>query len=94
MCADLLLRVGVRSPAIGHPSGPQYRSVRQADALAAYRRARAVLADELGIEPGAALHNTAQSDLARLLRDCAVAVGDQPARHILVRNNPPGTETR
>ena len=29
-----------------------YRAERQADALAAYRRARAVLAEELGIEPG------------------------------------------
>ena len=29
-----------------------YRSARQGDALAAYQRARAVLADELGVEPG------------------------------------------
>ena len=32
-----------------------YRAARQADALAAYRRVREQLADELGIEPGAAL---------------------------------------
>src|SRR3954447_9138668 len=32
-----------------------YRSGRQADALAALRRARAVLADELGVDPGPAL---------------------------------------
>ena len=29
-----------------------YRAERQADALAAYRRARQMLAEELGIEPG------------------------------------------
>src|SRR5262249_17795465 len=34
-----------------------YRSGRQADALAAYRRARHTLVEELGIEPGTALSN-------------------------------------
>ena len=34
-----------------------YRAERQADALAAYRRARAVLAEELGIEPGRSCAN-------------------------------------
>ena len=40
-----------------------YRSGRQADALAAYRRARAVLADELGIEPGEELRRLEQAVL-------------------------------
>ena len=34
-----------------------YRGERQADALAAYRRARAMLAEELGLEPGAELRD-------------------------------------
>ena len=40
-----------------------YRSGRQADALAAYRRARAVLVGELGLEPGAALRRLEQQVL-------------------------------
>src|SRR5215467_14461639 len=41
-----------------------YRAGRQADALAAYRRARATLVDELGIEPGPALRELHQQILA------------------------------
>ena len=40
-----------------------YRSQRQADALAAYRRARAMLAQELGIEPGEELRRLEQAVL-------------------------------
>jgi DNA-binding SARP family transcriptional activator len=40
-----------------------YRAERQADALAAYRRARAVLAEELGIEPGEELRQLQQAVL-------------------------------
>ncbi|HEX5096859.1 MAG TPA: BTAD domain-containing putative transcriptional regulator [Acidimicrobiia bacterium] len=40
-----------------------YRSGRQADALAAYRAARDVLIDELGIEPGQALRSLEQAIL-------------------------------
>jgi hypothetical protein len=40
-----------------------YRCERQADALAAYRRARAVLADELGLEPNEELRRLEQAVL-------------------------------
>jgi YVTN family beta-propeller protein len=40
-----------------------YRSGRQADALAAYRAARAVLVDEIGIEPGTELRELEQAIL-------------------------------
>src|SRR3954452_17623788 len=40
-----------------------YRSGRQAEALEAYRHARAVLVEQLGIEPGAELHNLQQAIL-------------------------------
>jgi predicted ATPase/DNA-binding SARP family transcriptional activator len=40
-----------------------YRAERQADALAAYRRARAMLAEELGLEPGQELRDLAQAVL-------------------------------
>ena len=42
-----------------------YRSGRQADALRAYQRARRVLADELGIDPGPALRDLEQAILAQ-----------------------------
>src|SRR3954470_22232701 len=41
-----------------------YRSGRQADALEAYRHAREVLIEQLGIEPGAELHELHQAMLA------------------------------
>jgi predicted ATPase/DNA-binding SARP family transcriptional activator len=45
-----------------------YRSGRQAEALAAFRRARAVLVDELGIEPGPGLRRL----------ESAILAGDEP----------------
>ncbi len=42
-----------------------YRSHRQADALSALRRARAVLADELGVDPGPALRSLEAEVLAQ-----------------------------
>jgi predicted ATPase/DNA-binding SARP family transcriptional activator len=42
-----------------------YRCERQADALAAYRRARAVLRDELGLDPGPGLQALEQAVLRR-----------------------------
>jgi DNA-binding SARP family transcriptional activator len=53
-----------------------YRSGRQADALAAYRRAHVALVDELGIEPGPALKELQRSILVQqpgLLRATDVA---------------------
>ena len=41
-----------------------YRSGRQADALEAYRRARDGLVEQLGIEPGAELHDLHEAILA------------------------------
>ena len=42
-----------------------YRNGRQADALAAYSHARGVLVEQLGIEPGAALHDLHEAILAQ-----------------------------
>ena len=46
-----------------------YRSGRQADALEAYRHAREVLVEQLGIEPGAELHDLHEAILAHDSRD-------------------------
>ncbi|WP_460494787.1 AfsR/SARP family transcriptional regulator [Dactylosporangium cerinum] len=51
-----------------------YRSGRQAEALAAYARARAGLVDELGIEPGPALQQLEQD----ILRQAPHLTGAQP----------------
>jgi YVTN family beta-propeller protein len=52
-----------------------YRSGRQSDALAAYRRARGQLADELGIEPGPELRRLEQ---AILRQDPGLELGQPP----------------
>jgi DNA-binding SARP family transcriptional activator/pimeloyl-ACP methyl ester carboxylesterase len=52
-----------------------YRSGRQADALAAYRHARQVLVDHLGIEPGAQLRDLERRILAQ---DQSLAVAPPP----------------
>src|SRR5215472_10301171 len=57
----------------------RYRCGRQADALAAYRRARAVLAGELGIEPGEELRALEQA----VLRQQVPAAAPRRARHNL-----------
>ena len=57
-----------------------YRSGRQADALAAYRRAHLTLVDELGIEPGPALKELQRSILVQqpgLLRATDVATAPE-----------------
>jgi predicted ATPase/DNA-binding SARP family transcriptional activator len=55
-----------------------YRAERQADALAAYRRARDMLADELGLEPGQELRRLEQAVLRQ-----EVPAAAPPARHNL-----------
>ena len=55
-----------------------YRDERQADALAAYRRARAVLAGELGLEPGEELRRLEQAVLRQEVPEVR-----QPSRHNL-----------
>ena len=55
-----------------------YRAERQADALAAYRRARDMLADELGLEPGEELRR-----LERAVLRQEVPAASPPARHNL-----------
>jgi predicted ATPase/DNA-binding SARP family transcriptional activator len=55
-----------------------YRDERQADALAAYRRARAMLAAELGLEPGEELRRLEQAVLRQ-----EVPAARPPSRHNL-----------
>ncbi|MDQ2965542.1 MAG: winged helix-turn-helix domain-containing protein, partial [Chloroflexota bacterium] len=64
-----------------------YRSGRQADALAIYKRARDRLVDELGIEPGRRLKELEQ---AILLQDPALEVAAR--RRIVGTQVPPGSE--
>ena len=55
-----------------------YRAERQADALAAYRRARDMLAEELGLEPGEDLRRLEQAVLRQ-----EVPAAPPPTRHNL-----------
>jgi len=60
-----------------------YRAGRQSEALAAYRDARAVLVEEVGVEPGAELHDLHERILAHdpaLHLPAAAAAEPQPAR--------------
>ncbi|WP_053226307.1 BTAD domain-containing putative transcriptional regulator [Solirubrobacter soli] len=54
-----------------------YRSGRQADALEAYRHAREVLVEQLGIEPGAELHELHEAILAHDPAIAAAARSDE-----------------
>ena len=54
-----------------------YRAGRQADALRAYQRARTVLAEQLGIDPGPALQQVEEAVLAQ---DSALASPPHPRR--------------
>lgn len=56
-----------------------YRSGRQADALEAYRHAREVLVEQLGIEPGPELHDVQQAILDQdPALDAPVMAGERP----------------
>src|SRR5262249_2979567 len=67
------------------------RSGRQADALAAYRRIRAVLRDELGADPGEQLQRAHQDVLARP-RAAAAPLPPEAAGDVL--GVPPGGPAR
>jgi DNA-binding SARP family transcriptional activator len=63
-----------------------YRSGRQAEALAAYRDARAYLSDEFGVEPGERLQQLHQ----RILRsDPALAPAEDPSIVVMAPASPP-----
>jgi Bacterial transcriptional activator domain len=66
-----------------------YRAGRQAEALAAYRRARAMLAGELGLEPGEDLRRLEEAVLRQ-----EVPPAPRPARHNLPGSPPPGSAAR
>src|SRR6266545_947965 len=69
-----------------------YRSGRQTEALAAFRRARVLLVDELGIEPGPELRKLEQA----ILRQDPELGGDRVAHTgaATQRGSPPGTAPR
>jgi len=68
-----------------------YRGGRQADALEAYRHAREVLVEQLGIEPGAELHDLHEAILAHdAALDAPPATGSRPSDGRNARRAPPG----
>ncbi|RLP29660.1 BTAD domain-containing putative transcriptional regulator [Nocardia seriolae] len=70
----------------------RYRSGRQADALGTLRQARAVLADELGIDPGPALTRLKSDILAQRipLRENAITIAARPSAPGSVPSAEPG----
>jgi len=69
-----------------------YRSGRQADALAAYRRIRELLADELGIEPGSRLREVHAAILAQ--RDIDPVVAPEGTQEPTTRDPAPSLPAR
>jgi ABC-type transport system substrate-binding protein/DNA-binding SARP family transcriptional activator len=67
-----------------------YRCGRQAEALEAYRAARAVLVEEIGVEPGAELRSLHEAILAQ---DPALDVAVPPAGHPRPARPPPRRRT-
>jgi DNA-binding SARP family transcriptional activator/pimeloyl-ACP methyl ester carboxylesterase len=68
----------------------QYRCGRQADALATYQRARALLTEELGLEPGGELR---RMEAAILAQDPALAAGPSGSRSATATATAPTTAT-
>jgi tetratricopeptide (TPR) repeat protein len=68
-----------------------YRAGRQADALAAYRRAHSVFAEELGVEPGVVLRELQRAMLVQdpALEDPAREIGSALERAAAVLPRPP-----
>jgi DNA-binding SARP family transcriptional activator len=77
---DLVQRHPYREGLHGALMRALYRAGRMADALAAFRRARSILRDELGIEPGAELQRLHQ---AILNRDPQLVVGTELRRPVV-----------
>jgi SARP family transcriptional regulator, regulator of embCAB operon len=82
----LVERHPLRERLWGHLMVALHRDGRQAEALGAYRRARAVLADEVGLDPGAALRRLERAildqagtmELLRVAAPGATRPGRQP----------------
>jgi Bacterial transcriptional activator domain/AAA ATPase domain len=70
-----------------------YQSGRQGDALAALRRARARLAEELGVDPGSALRELESDILAQAAHLSALAPGPQRAHAVAVPARPGSDRT-
>jgi DNA-binding SARP family transcriptional activator len=73
----------------------RYRTGRQADALAGYRRLREMLATELGIEPSATLRDLERRILQQdPALDLRTAVRQRPRHSISIRERPPRPRIR
>ncbi|GLZ34025.1 hypothetical protein Lesp02_62120 [Lentzea sp. NBRC 105346] len=71
-----------------------YRLGCPADALAVYRRARSVIVDELGIEPGTELQRLEQAILARDERVLTSPRGSRPTMGSRTRTSPSSADNR